>query len=347
MIRFLDPGGRVYGTVGTSNANLLAYWTSVGGGVPSIAASGGRTSGSCLRFGGFASMTKILDSQATWGVAAAVKFFNVGSAFTFLNLTDSGTSQVDVRANTDGTLSITRNGTVLGTTSISVTGSTWYHVEMKATIHPSAGAAQLWVNGVSRIGPLTGINTRTSANSTANTWVLGTPATSTSVDYDDIIFYDGQTTDAYGNTAVVGPIGDRGVLARALASDGTYAQFTPNSGTAHYSRLTETSPDGDTTYNEDATVGHRDSFNPATLPVTVTAVVAKAIVGYARKTDVGSRQAGFSWRIGSTDYDHPTAIDLTDSYLYHLRFADADPSTAAAWGLTNAGASQVGVKVVS
>src|SRR5205823_4358813 len=145
-----------------------------------------------------------------------------------------GSSQVNLQVNPDGTLAVARAGTVLGTTSAAISINTWYHVEIKTTVHPSAGTAQVWLNGVSRLS-LTGLNTRSTGNATANQFAIGPVLNNqnvgTTFDYDDVIVYDGQTTDAFGNPAMTGPVGDRGLSVRALTADGNYTQFTPNSGT--------------------------------------------------------------------------------------------------------------------
>ena len=360
MIQLLVPGGRLYGAAGTSHANILAHWSSLAqaaSGVATVSANNGRlgTGYSSLRLGVYGGghwvhLTKAFNAHASWGIAfgyRAVSTLYVNG--TICGFDDSATNQVQVQVNVDQTFSITRNGTVLGTSTETIPINTYAHLEFRATIHPTTGSVALYKNGALIIGPLTNQNTRSTANSTANIVRIGSNTvtggtTGIYLDYDDIIVYDGQTTDAYGNTAIVGPIGDRSVLARALASDSTYTDFTPNSGTTHYNRLTETMPDGDTTYNESSTVGHRDSFLPAALAGTITAVNAKSIVSFARKTDVGSRQAAYFWRLGGTNYDHPTAIDLGDSYQYHMRIAEKNPASGAAWGLT---ADELGIKVQS
>ncbi len=43
-------------------------------------------------------------------------------------------------------------------------------------------------------------------------------------------------------------------------ADGAYTQWTPNSGTTHYTRVDETNCNGTTDYNRETTVGERDSY---------------------------------------------------------------------------------------
>src|SRR6185312_17491478 len=70
---------------------------------------------------------------------------NLGSSFgasTVFSFRDAGTVQVDLRVTVTGALQITRNGTVLGTSTNLLAGNTWYWIEFKATIDSSAGVAE-------------------------------------------------------------------------------------------------------------------------------------------------------------------------------------------------------------
>jgi hypothetical protein len=150
-LRFFDPGGRIYSAVGTANVNLLAWWANCSTFV-SILAGGGRTVGTCLRFGANSNqfLTKTLDSQSTWGVAFALRiagFPAAGSTYQIVSLRDFGTLQVELRILSDGTMTITRNGTVLGTSTVALSLNVWNHIEWKITIHPSAGVAEMRING--------------------------------------------------------------------------------------------------------------------------------------------------------------------------------------------------------
>ena len=44
------------------------------------------------------------------------------------------------------------------------------------------------------------------------------------------------------------------------SADGTYKQWTPNSGTTHYTRVNESTCDGNTSYNSTDVVSNRDSY---------------------------------------------------------------------------------------
>lgn len=353
--RFGDPGGRVYGSAGSGNANFLAYWGIVAAsfGTWSVQAAGGRSGGSSIRFTTISAgqtnyLTKSLDSQPTWGVAFAMRFSVLTNGIVAA-FDDSGTNQVDLRVNADGSFSITRNGTVLGTTQPILAINSYCHVELKTTIHPSAGTAQLWVNGSQRLN-LSSQNTRATANSSANQFRIGGASTfgstSLAADWDDLIVYDGQTTDANGNADITGPIGDCALTWLLPTGAGTTTQFTPSTG-SNFAAVDDAIPNGDTDYVESTTVGQKDTYALADLPANIVTVKSVAMVHYVRKTDAGSRQMGAVLRSGGTDYTHPTGVDLSDSYLYSFRNWGSNPSGAAAWTPTAVNALEVGQVVNS
>jgi hypothetical protein len=88
---------------------------------------------------------------------------------------DGTTTQVDLRLTAAGQLYFTRNGTTIGSTSLSaLSQGVWYYLEVKVVIHPSAGIAELRING-SGTGwiTLSGQNTRSTANTYGTRYWLG------------------------------------------------------------------------------------------------------------------------------------------------------------------------------
>lgn len=354
MFRFGDPGGRIYTSVGTSNANLLAHWTSTIGGTWTVSAGNGRTTGSCLRvvLSGPSTLSKTLDARATWGIAFAFRLSSLGTNNnSIVSFIDASNVQVDLRQNSDGTLSVTRNGTVLATTATAALSiNTWTHIELKVTIDPSAGTVSLYINSVLAIN-LTGQNTRATANSTANVVALGTttsPAVGSNWDYDDVIVYDSQSTDANGFTDIVGPIGDCGLVWLLPTGAGTTTQWTPDSG-SNYARVNEATPDGDTSAVDDGTVGHIDTYAMADLAGTATAVKSMAAVHYAKKTDVSSRGMKSELRSAGANAAHATEIALGNSYQYFFSSWGQNPNNGSPtnWTTSSVNALEAGQNVSS
>jgi hypothetical protein len=60
---------------------------------------------------------------------------------------DGTTEQISVRTNSSSVLTVTRNGTVLATGSTVLSAGVWYYIELKFTIHNSAGVVELKLNG--------------------------------------------------------------------------------------------------------------------------------------------------------------------------------------------------------
>jgi hypothetical protein len=361
MFRFGDPGGRIYGSVGAANANVLAYWTARDAGSATLAVSSGagRTVGSCLRWalvfnsgGASGFLSKALDSRPTWGVAAAYKFAALpSSAMAIVQFLDTASTQVELKLGADANFSVTRAGTLLGTAPSGYSANTWIHVEFKATIHPTAGTIYLAVGGVQRLS-LTGQNTRSTSNSSANTIRVGF-ATDTgnnsgggNHDLDDVIIYDDQATDANGFADITGPIGDCGLTWLLPGGAGSSAQFTPDSAVANYTRVADTTVDT-TSYVESPTVNNLDLYALTDIGTNISSVKSLQIVDYGRKTDAGSRGARAVLRTGGANFTHAGEMALPDSYVYFSNGWGLNPGTGLAWTVADINGLEIGQKVSS
>lgn len=290
---------------------------------------------------------RVLDSQATWGIAAgvataaAVSWFVPSPLFCLL---DAGTPQITVGTDAQGHLRVWRGsvaGTVLGTSTLLVPGfQAWSHVEMKATIDAVAGAVDVWLNGRLAIH-LTGVNTRATANSSANEFRVGgdTAAVAVTPRIADLIVYDGQA-------GVTGPVGDCRVECLLPTGVGNYAQYSTLVGAATQWQATSENPaDDDTSYIGSATAGQISSFATADLVPTSGTVVAVAVAHTDRKDDAGNRTvAGFA-RLGAVD-KAAAGQPVTNSYLVYQDVMETDPNNAA-WTIANVNAAEFGVKEIA
>ncbi len=370
MFRFGDPGGRIYTALGTSNANVLAHWTTLlnSAATLSIQSAGGRLTGTCLRFNivnsnNFCQISKTLDNQVTLGLAFAIKIgmLPTSGPIIIAAFEDAGTFQISLRLNTDGTLQVLRGGSVGGsggevaltggTSSVSLSLNVWTHLELKVTINNSTGTVELRKNGVAIIGPLTSLNTRATANNSANAvriGFLGNPGiaaglVSGTFDFDDIIVYDAQTTDANGFSDIHDFIGDCALTWLLPTGAGTTTQFTPDSG-SNYARVNEATPDGDTSYVESSTTTNIDTYAMADLPGTASSVKSVASVHYMRKTDTGTRGIKAELRAGGGNTAHATEQVLSTSYLYYFSNWGQNPNNGSAtnWTPTNVNSVEAG-----
>src|SRR4051794_3960117 len=107
MLRFMD-GFDHYAT-----AKITEKWTTITAS-PSISAGNGRRGTQSLRMASNTAATKTLDAQSSWVVGFAFRPSTVAAAaMPMVSFLDAGTAQCDLRLNTDFTLSVTRNGTVV------------------------------------------------------------------------------------------------------------------------------------------------------------------------------------------------------------------------------------------
>jgi len=131
---------------------------------------------------------------------------------------------------------------------------------------------------------VSGIDTQQSGNAYATQAGFGGGANvGGTYDYDDDILMDtsGSTMNDF--------IGDKRVLEQFPTGDGATMQFTPSTGIDGYAMVDEADPDDDTTYIEDATVGHVARFTFPALPVSTAEVLCADVLWFGKKTDAGTR----------------------------------------------------------
>lgn len=272
---------------------------------------------------------------------AAVRVHNEhGGVPTIFSLLDEGTVQVYLRWNgsTDSSLSAVRgNGTVLGSSAGAVVpfDEVYRYIEWKVTLHNSAGAIQVWVNGVSVIN-LSGIDTTNTANAYATHHRIGQIAGNQRCRFDDYYVLNG---DSGSNT----PLGDCRVVPLAVTGAGNSTQFTPSAG-SNFQNVDDTNPNDDTDYNASSTAGHKDLFALADSAVTAGTVHGLQVITRARKDDAGARTMRNLIRTNGTDFESGD-FAMADSYQSFGEVWDVNPDTAAAWTISDINALEAGYKV--
>jgi hypothetical protein len=166
------------------------------------------------------------------------------------------------------------------------------------------------------------------------------------VDFDDFVVWDLTATDANGNNDIHDWIGDCSVTWLLPNGAGTTTQFTPDSG-SNYLRVSDTTPDGDTSYVDSSTVGVTDTYTLADISSSVSSIKSLAVVHLGRKTDTGSRAIQAVIRTQTTNYVHPNAIYLSDNYSYSFSPYGSNPNTAVAWSVPDVNALEAGQKINS
>lgn len=335
-----------------ASGDILKKWSATSGG-PTINATAGRRGNGAMLYGtGNVWARKSVGANKTALMAgAAFKFSTMPTNFIsadFMNFRDSGANayQVVLRINPAGKLEVTRgsNGPILGTGTTVLTTGVWYYIEWKVTFHGSAGTVKVVLNGTSTEINLTSQNTAPSGNAYADTLSVGESGNST----PQTTMCDLYLADTAGSAPQNDLMGDVRVDCYFPNSDGATLNFTPNSGTTHYNRVNESTPDGDTTYNQDATANDVDLYGYQSMTHTPVTIFGTALNLIAEKDDAGVRSINFATRSGGTTYTgFSTSIALSaSSYLCYQEVRQLDPATSAAWTKTGVNAAQFGPQAI-
>lgn len=320
-------------------ADLGKKWTSVHASA-TVSAGNGRNSTACLRFGNNQHYAaKTLSAQATWIVGAAFKVSTLTYEWLLMQLLDGATLHCDMRLKTDGTLSVTRNGTVLGTSVAAISANAWYYVELKATISDAAGVAVVHLNGA-EILSLSGVDTRNSASASANVIRLGGPGAQqfATMDFDDVYMCDAAGSV---NNDFLGDVRVEAVLPNGA---GNSAQWTPSAG-ANYECVDDNPGNSDTDYNASSTAGHKDTYALGDLATSGGTVFGVQTNLLARKDDAGARTLRSVVRSGSSESTGATT-GLGDTYTYLCDVFETKPG-GGAWAVSDVNAAEAGMELVS
>lgn len=237
-----------------------------------------------------------------------------GSAFAPIYLRTSQTNGMNVRINTDGSISVLRDTTVLGTSTNTgvISTSTWHYVEFKVLADNSSGTYEVRVDGVNEISG-TGADTQGHASFAYHDSIeLGRGLLSSNVQFDDLYILDGAGTD---NTDFLG----HEVWVRTLWPNGDdTSDWTPTGASNNYDQINSEDFD-DTTYVESNTSADQDIYDYEGLAntgevhgVQVTTVAqdtdAKSIPMKVLAKSTGNTVNSGNVAFGSTDWDSRSVI---------------------------------------
>jgi hypothetical protein len=224
----------------------------------------------------------------------------------------------------------------VGTTILNL--AQWYYLEVKLFLNGASGTGAVHLNGLSEIGTTTANFGTVQTTTMSCQWNTGT---SSSADFDDIYILDGAgaTNNDY--------LGDCRVETLMPSGDGANQQWTPNSGTAHFSRVNEIPPDGDTSYVFDSNPGDRDTYTFPPLSILTGSVYGVCVNNYARKDDAATRQIAPVIRQGGVNFDGATSTPaLSTTYAYYWQTYDQDPN-GNNWTIATVNANEYGIKEVA
>jgi hypothetical protein len=280
------------------------------------------------------------DNQQTWIVGFAFYAISNISA-NLIQLVDGGTSQLELQAIGSGATSVyfqlTRNGTLIAGPTVTYPIGTWHYLEFKGKIDPTVGVAALKVDQVTGLS-FTG-NTRASSNSYAATVYVNMIAygggSGPQMYIDDLYIADGSGT--FNNDF----IGQARVETLYPTGDGTTTQWTTSSGTTHYSLVNQQTPDNDSSYVSDQTVGDVDLYT--VTPSLTGNTVGVNLIHLSRKDDTALRQVATTMTVGGTAYEGNTAT-LASGYQYYKTMYDHNPNTSVNFTNFDISSGQFGIK---
>jgi hypothetical protein len=302
-----------------------------------IATGPGRTV-NCLILGGVGpSFSRAFDADDTYicGTAFKTPSYPSGGDDVVIGFARTGVTQVTVSYTPTGAWRLYRGSTVLWTSAdAAVDIDAWLYVELKAIIDPTTGTLELVVNGVT-LHTFSG-NTKGASDNFIDT-IFGNRRNSfVTQDYDDFYAWHGGSAVYLGNIRI---------RQYAPNADGTYSEYTPNSGSVHYNRVNQfPANDGDATFVSDSASGHRDSYSFSGTAVS-GAVKAVQVHTVAKKDDIGSLQFEHLIRAGGTDYIGP-AKTLTQSYQAFNDTLLKNPNTASDWVAGDFATTEFGTEIV-
>lgn len=332
MLLFMD-GMDAYAT-----AQMYLRWTS--GGSFDVHAANGRRGGNALRNNDTnGQIRKVFGGTATT-IIAGFAFQQQILGRSICTFQEGSTIHVDLRTDAGGHLVVTRNGTVLATSTATISATVWNYFEIKATISDTVGAITVRLNSVAVI-TATGLDTRNGGTGFIDTLLFGQAGilAAGADHYDDVYICD--TTGAVNNDF----LGDVRCEVLLPSGAGAHTDFTPSAG-SNYQNVDDATPNDDTDYNSSSTAAQKDTFAYGNLSAATGTLYAVQHLLYRRKDDAGARTMRPVARISATDYPGAT-VGMPSSYDYDAQIVEQSPASSAAWTVTEVNAAEFGYELVA
>ena len=323
----------------------VSGWTNtannISGGV--IHTTSARTGIACLRFlytTGAANQRGAIYRDlpaniSTLRVAGGFNSANSGGAI-WITIADSTTAQLALTKDaTTNTLSIRRGdgtGTALATSTNTITGNTWYHVELAVEISNTVGTATVWVNGTSW-ATVSSADTQAGTNAYANRVYIGhhvtptSPAATNTLLVDDLIVANNDNSQGRIGTASVKPMyatvaGTTQDWTR-LVDAGASVATADNGGTISSSGAAAGQP-ATNGFDFDDTTYWQASASGANRWLSYDFGAAQALKGFRLSQSSGVNNKSTAYKIQAST-DNSTWVDI---YTYAAA-APTDSSTIA------------------
>lgn len=226
----------------------------------------------------------------------------------------------------------TGSPTILDITSTATfVNGVWTYIGIELVRHASSGSFNVYQDGVKILGK-TGVNT---GGSDIGGVGLECNTGSGYALFDDVYCVDGSTW-----------IGEARISSARPAADTAQKDWVPNSGSTNYSRVNETTVDGDTSYVSASAVDAKDLYELSTLGYTPNDIFGIQNVIVARKDDAATRTIAPVTLSGSTETVGASKA-MSTSYTTALQLLDQNPDTSTPWTPSDIADLQVGMKVTA
>lgn len=256
----------------------------------------------------------------------------------FLNFYDaSGSNLICTFYNANNNVQTTFGGSAGSTLPSGIWQNFQVHLVTSST---SSGILTVKVNG-SVVLNVTGFNT-----SVSNIGIIQLSGGRNAYDGEQCWFDNFWAFNTLGTHSNTWPVGYVNVQVLAPLSDGTFQQWQPDFGTAHYSQVNALISNDGITYNYDINPGDMDTYGIGSLTGTISQVHAVEVSAVSEQ-DLGvvTKEVQTILISGPTLTAGP-ASTVTTSWKSTTLLTTDDPNTGQQWTITGVDAIEAGVRTV-
>lgn len=303
----------------------------------------GRLGGRALRmqgnWDGYISPAPLTNNST---LVAGFAFYCAGlppaSPAVMLSFYDGTTQGMNLKRETDGSVSVCRGSTTLATSDPILWAEQWHYIEFKVVCHDTTGSYDFRLSGATILSA-SGVDTKAGANEYHTTFRFHGAGTQTYkyVTIDDLYVLDGSgsvNNDLLGNMRVVAVRPD---------SAGDSTDWAPSAG-ANYTCVDEVTLNDDADYVEDSVSDQKDLYNYGSVSGLGVIHGVQACAD-CRETDATPFDLVTVCKSGVTESDDGGQTVGSTSYVTRMRILETDPDTSSAWTISGVNAAQFGVKV--
>lgn len=180
----------------------------------------------------------------------------------------------------------------------------------------------------------------TGAANGTDSWALF--STGLTVTIDDVVFWD-----ATGSAPNSYPLGVKAIETIRPNGAGANTDFTLHGAATNYQCVNESNADDDGTYVSDATAGHYDLYDYASLSATPASIQA-VITNHRARPATASTPTVRAKAKSNSSLANGTSVSLGGlTYKMQQDIFVTDPDTSAAWTGAGVNAAQFGLELVS